>query len=282
MHHRVSPIRPRPAFAGLWLAGLLLPVIALAQQPVQQTERSPAFKPIGLYQLQLDGAIDESARIYHSAGLGTILVRSEQLSSYLELVPRGKSVNSFSPDSFFENADGSVDKLPNVQTIERGSFSLNGDLPSFTAEGRSVAFVKKPPLLGPQKRAELIDHDPTYGQRAKAHTPVEQYLTMLRNVDDDVEIKVFFGSWCSVCAEFVPHILSAEDALAESKVRFSYHGLPQNFDDAEANRLGVTSVPTGIIYRNGEEVGRASGYSWRFPTMSIVNALTGQARPEGR
>lgn len=273
------PSLPKLPYLRLVVAATALALSAGASaQQVRTAERSLTFKPIGLYQLELDGVLDKEARVYHSAGLGTILVRSPQISRIVELVPRGRQMQAFAEKSFFRNVDGTWEKLPNEQPLEVGSFDLNGDLASFTVEGRRVAFVKKPPLLGPQDRAGLIEHDPTYGERSKAYEPIAQYIDLLKRVDDEVEVRIFFGSWCSVCAEFVPHVLATEAALADSKVKFTYHGLPQSFDDAEAKKLGVTSVPTGIIFQNGEEVGRASGYSWQYPSMTVVNTLSGLKR----
>ncbi|MEM1247393.1 MAG: thioredoxin family protein [Acidobacteriota bacterium] len=274
--HLQLPVR-KAAFLLLFAAGSLAASGVTAQQ-VRTAERSVSFKPIGLYQLELDGVIDNEARIYHSAGLGTILVRSPQISRIVELVPRGRQMQAFADKSFFRNVDGTYEKLPNEEPIELGTFQLNGDLASFTVEGRRVAFVKKPHLLGPRDREGLIEHSPAYGERSKIYQPIAQYVDLLKRVEDEVEIRVFFGSWCSVCTEFVPHILATEAALAGTKVKFTYHGLPQNFDDAEAKKLGVTSVPTGIIFQNGEEVGRASGYSWQYPSMTVVNTLSGLKR----
>ncbi len=271
---RAPQIRVRLPLTALAAAGLLI-AGSLSAQQVRQAQRSPTFKPIGLYQLQLDGALDPGARIFHSAGLGTILVVSDQLSTVVELVPgRGKTFGAYSPDDFFRNVDGTYDKLPNVLPIEEGSFALNGDLPNFTVEGRRAEFTKKPPLLGSQQRAGLIEHDPTYGERSKLYSPIDQYIDMLKNVDEEVEVRIFFGSWCTVCAEFVPHILRVQETLSDTKVRFTFHGLPQSFDDPEAKKLKVTQVPTGIIFKGGEEIGRATGYSWQYPSMTIVNTLS--------
>ena len=277
----ISPVRhlTRSALKGsALLAIVLLFAPSASAQRVKQSERSPSFKPIGLYQLQLDGETDQAARIYHSSSLGTILIKSPELSTIVELIPRSNQFQAFAPNSFFENTDGTLDKLPNVQVIETGAFAMNDGLPVFQVEGRNGVFIKKPPLLGAQDRTGLIGHDPTYGQRSEMYQPVRQYLDILKNIEQDVEVKIFFGSWCSVCAEFVPHILSVQNALTGSKVTFTFHGLPQDFDDAEAKRMKVSSVPTGIIMQDGKEIGRATGYSWQFPSMTIANTLGGLKR----
>ena len=244
--------------------------VAAQQQPAETS-----FRQIGQYVLELDGAQVPDARIYHSPAFGTILLRTDQLSTVVELVPRGRRLQTYAPDDFFDNSDGTVDKRSSAKALETGAFELTANLPSFTVEGRSARFIEKPPLLGRQTRDGLLEHDPTYGYRANAFTPAADFLGRLEKVEDEIEIRVFFGSWCSVCAEFVPHILAVEEALAGSKVRFTYHGLTKRFDDPAAKELNVSSVPTGIIFKNGKEVRRASGYSWRYPSMTIHNALMG-------
>jgi hypothetical protein len=57
-------------------------------------------------------------------------------------------------------------------------------------------------------------------------------------------------------------------------VRFEYYGLPRRItEDAEARAMNISGVPTGIVYRDGREVGRISGNSWRTPEQAILEIL---------
>ena len=74
------------------------------------------------------------------------------------------------------------------------------------------------------------------------------------------------------------HIYAIAIGREQGDCALCHDGLPQNFEDAEAKKHGVSSVPTGVIFQNGEEVGRASGYSWQYPSMTVVNTLSGLKR----
>src|SRR6185312_12098973 len=54
-------------------------------------------------------------------------------------------------------------------------------------------------------------------------------------------------------------LLKVEDQVQNPKLRFEYFGLPRDFNDPEAKKAGIHSVPTGIVYVNGREAGRITG-----------------------
>jgi thiol-disulfide isomerase/thioredoxin len=159
-------------------------------------------------------------------------------------------------------------------------FQLVDQLPVFSFEGHGARFLLKPPMLGNFDRARLLTEDPGYGARAKEYQPIEVHIERLRAIQDPVVVRIYFGSWCSVCFEMMPHMVRIEEELKGSSVRFEYYGLPAGFDDPEAKRQNVGSVPTALVYRKGEEVGRLQGYSFSYPEMSIANLLSGIAVPD--
>jgi hypothetical protein len=85
-----------------------------------------------------------------------------------------------------------------------------------------------------------------------------------------------FGSWCSVCKQYLPRGLAVADALAGAPMQFEYFGLPLEdpWSTPEVKRLGVTSLPTAIVYRGDEEIGRFAGAEqWNRPEMRILEAV---------
>lgn len=256
---------------------------AAAQQPqaIPSTPVSPAFRQIGLYSLEMDGKLVADAAFFHSQASGTILIQTPQLSSIIELQPRGRVLLTHSADGFHRNRDGTLDRLPRAKPASSSTFELADSLPRFELEGHRFVVREKAPLLGPQTAASLIEHDPTYGQRAQLYQPQDQYLDVLRQVTEPMVVKVFLGTWCTVCSEMMPNVLRVDQELQGSKIRFEYYGIPRDYDDAEVKKLGVTSLPTGIVYVNGEELQRIVGYSWRFPDMSLHNLVLRSSSPTG-
>ena len=64
-----------------------------------------------------------------------------------------------------------------------------------------------------------------------------------------------------------------EEDLEGSNIRFEYYGLEPGYQEEEAKRMEIAAVPTGVIYVDGKEVGRAAGQSWRFPSLKILRAV---------
>ena len=260
---------------------LLGPVLVLAiptGSAAQGAPGDPSFRPFGTYDLVIDGAVVE-ADFFHSTVHGSILVRTPELSEWIELVPRGRQVALYPPAAIHRNVDGTYDKLPSPPPEPAGSFELVDDLPKFTVEGRTVTLARRPDLLGPYTAEQIMDHDGSYRTRADAYRPANpDFLSRIQSVQEPIVVRVFFGSWCSVCVEFLPHVFKVQELLDGSALRFEYYGIPEDFDDPDVKRLEVTSTPTGIVYAGEQEIGRITGYSWRFPEVSLHNTLAGAGK----
>lgn len=86
----------------------------------------------------------------------------------------------------------------------------------------------------------------------------ETFDTEVLNADKPVLVD-FYADWCGPCkmlAPVVADIAEASDAYTVCKI---------NVDDAPdiAARYGVMSIPTLIVFRNGEAVGRTVGVQSR-------------------
>ncbi len=66
----------------------------------------------------------------------------------------------------------------------------------------------------------------------------------------------FFASWCPHCRKMMP-IVEQIKMLLDGRVPVYQYDIDEN--EAEAGKAGVESVPTFIIYRDGEPVWRHSG-----------------------
>ncbi len=66
----------------------------------------------------------------------------------------------------------------------------------------------------------------------------------------------FYASWCPHCQKMMPVVEQVQELLQGTANVFQY-----DIDDnqAVADAQGVNSIPTFIIYRNGQEVWRQSG-----------------------
>ena len=179
----------------------------------------------------------------------------------------------FAAADFVEIEGGELEPIGGRSAKDIVPMRLVERAPSFTFDGVQYTVVPKPSLLGPQTSAQIIADDPYYGDAAKRFTPQPLYVEQLRAVETPTRVLMFFGSWCRNCHQWLPNIIRLEQLLEGSNIEFEYHGLPQGYADDLAESLNVKSVPYGIVFQNGKEVGRAAGPSWKIPTLALTQAL---------
>ncbi len=75
-------------------------------------------------------------------------------------------------------------------------------------------------------------------------------------IKEGVTIIDFFAEWCGPCRMLAPVLLEVAGELS-GEVRFAKLDIDKNHVTAKAHH--VTSVPTIILYRDGEEVNRLVG-----------------------
>jgi thioredoxin 1 len=73
----------------------------------------------------------------------------------------------------------------------------------------------------------------------------------------------FFAEWCGPCKMMEPFFKEASEEVTD--VKFA----KLNVDDVQevAGQFGVTSIPTMIVFENGKEVKRTTGF---LPKPKIV------------
>ena len=274
MMHKRSAV-----LAALALALLALPSSARAQGiPSDNVLRG--FQPSGEYVLMVNGK-PVGAEVYQNDRIPAILVMSSTLSSPVLLTPRAGTAETVHIMKVAKQRDGSVDLLADAVLAPLGQFQMAGENVGFTFEGRKVSLNPKPPLVGLRKGAELKQHNPQYVRKANTYTPNGAAIASLKKGPKPVRVRVFFGSWCPHCREHLPFMLKVEDQLQGSPVKFEYVGLqrpPEAWKDPEVKRLKVNGVPTGIVYRDGKEIGRITGESWGAPEIQLNKIVNGTAQ----
>lgn len=275
MTHRAS-IRFAP-FRCLALAGALL--LALPSLPA--LAQPPGAVAYGLdlddgMQLVIGGEVVEDAEIYRTQTPPAFMVMSPKLPAPILLKPRGGTVETLDIMRLARRPNGMWDVLQGATLKPQGRFRLDGGDVLFTVEDRSMKLVPKPPLLGAQEAADLKDYSSVYVHRAERYQPDPAAVSALREQDEPVEVKVYFGSWCPHCQRTVPNVVRLAEELEGSNVSFWFYGLPQGFgNEPEAKKHDVTAVPTAIVFVGGREVGRLKAESWVRPEREIRELVQG-------
>ena len=254
---------------GCWTA-LLLALAAVAPSGAA----SPAYKDferMGDYILEVGGEVHAGAEMYSSHSVRAILVVSSKLPTPVLLWPGNGSVDAVNLMGMAKRDNGHIDLLPNAVVGSYGSFELrDGTDVAFTAKGVEAVVKPKPALLGFQGLEGLTSHSPEYRVRADTYSPEDESLEALRGLSKEVRVQVYFGSWCPACGQMVPRIMKVAENLAGSKVKVEFYGLPREIGtDPRAKRYNVKSVPTGVVYVDGKEVGRITGNEWRSPEQAL-------------
>lgn len=256
------------------LAAALLSGVAASSQAQNGALRG--FQPDGTYALQVNGEPVPGARIFVLRAPAAILVVTSKLPAPVLLWPREGTVQSVQLLKVAEMDNGSVDLLPDYVLAQHGRFEVEGLDVHFTVGSTQAILGPKPPLLGLHGIDDLRSNDPAYRRGEEAYQPSAPIVEGLRGRAEEVRVRVFFGSWCPACKQMVPRIMSVAEALKGSKFTFEFYGLPHGFaGEPEATRYDIQSVPTGLVFVNGREIGRISGNNWKLPELALTQLLSG-------
>ncbi len=107
-----------------------------------------------------------------------------------------------------------------------------------------------------------LDDSPTCGkckQRLFTGEPVPLTSANFHSLVERSELPVvvdFWAGWCGPCKMMAPIFAEAAREL-ESRLRFAK--LDTEAEQALAGRFGIRSIPTLIVFRDGQEVARQPG-----------------------
>jgi thiol-disulfide isomerase/thioredoxin len=232
------------------------------------------FVPTGDFQLEVGGKVIEGAGIFLNQKVPAYLFLTTELSSPVLLLPRTGAVQTVSILKVAKRPDGSVDLLADAAFAPAGRFALEEGNVSFDFDGKRFFLKEKPPLLGLKSLDELLAYSADYGRLAREYAPAADALGVLAKETRDVKVRVFFGTWCPFCSRYLPRLLRVEEELDSSRVVIDYYGLPHDISsDPLAKQMKVSSVPTGVVYVNGKEVGRINGDAWQAPEKAIQRLI---------
>jgi thiol-disulfide isomerase/thioredoxin len=260
------------------LALVAVPFVASAQGVVPSDAVLRGFQPTGEFVLIVDGVPVPAAEIYQNDKLPGILILTSALESPVLLSPRTGQAETVKLMKVSKQKDGSVDLLADAVLSPLGQFTSEGENVSFAFKGKKVRLNSRPALLGVKSNADLKGYLPEYVRNARNYTPNAAAVADLKKLGTPVTVRVYFGSWCPHCRQHVPLLLKVEDQVQNPKLRFEYFGLPRDFNDPEAKKAGIHSVPTGIVYINGREAGRITGEGWTSPEVLLDRIVTGPAK----
>ncbi len=231
------------------------------------------FVPLSSLQAVGDGKKLDGEFFFSTTAKGSLLFVSDPLNFYLIISPREKKVFEVSKNDLIKEGDVYHIKAETVLK-ESGMVVENGDSLLIDLGDRKFFIKEKDPLLGFFSTDELLKKNKEYKYKASLYKFSTTLVEELKKFNKNVEVLVFFGSWCPFCARMMPKILRVAKELEGSRINFKFYGLPKNISgDAIAKKYGVTGVPTGLVIVEGDIIGRIQGRDWRIPELAIKKYL---------
>ena len=260
------------------IRALGLALVALAVLPGSITGQSDSlfqgFTLVDDFFLEVDGVEDKSAEVYFQRSIPAYLVLPTGVNSPLLIVPRSRAVQSVNLMKVTKQADGTLDLAADAAFASKGGFQLDGTTVRFDADGKSYALRDKPPLLGLHAAKGLEEYSKNYVNLAKRYTPSADAMSALAADQRDVHVRVYFGSWCPFCKQYLPRFVRVANENTNDKVKIDFYGLPTGISgDPVAKQMNINSVPTGVVFVDGKEVGRFSRNDWEAPEKAISKLL---------
>lgn len=137
-------------------------------------------------------------------------------------------------------------------------------------------------LVGRVSR-QMIEEQEEAWKTAIAHaSPDSATAKALAEVEPGAEITIYFGAWCSDCQRELPRFFKALDIAGDVPFTYELIGLDQFFqaDEVSQEPIDLPAVPTFVVTRDGEEVGRVVEKAPRGIEKDILALLRGEATGE--
>ena len=233
------------------------------------------FALVDDYVLEVEGRPSRGAALYSSSQTRALLIISQDLPAPVLLWPGSRRVETLQMLKVSRMPGGFAEVLPDPVIAVHEPFRVEPPDVRFSVEGVDAVLAPKPPLVGLRSFEEMIEHSSAYAERAQSYTPSSEALDSLRGSERTVRVRVFFGSWCPACGQMLPRLMRVTQELGEaSPIEVEYYGLPRGFaGEPEAEKYGITSVPSAVVFEGGAEIGRINGNEWRSPEQTLSKLI---------
>lgn len=138
---------------------------------------------------------------------------------------------------------------------------------------------KKPAhAVGETTRDWIVQHHPNWAAEHGAK-PNPAAAKSLAGVPPGARVDVYLGTWCPDSHREVTRFWRALDVAGDVPFAVEYVGLDRNFEagDVDLQKVNVVAVPTFVVIRDGEEVGRVVETSVEGIETDLGTLLRGEA-----
>lgn len=138
--------------------------------------------------------------------------------------------------------------------------------------------AEPPDFFGTVERQAILEHNADWSKAFEGASVDEDAASALAAVEPGARVAVYLGVWCPDCMREVPRFWRALDAAGEVPFEVEYVGLDRHFSagDVSIEGLDIEAIPTFIVYRDDEEVGRVVERSENSIESDLGALLSGE------
>ncbi len=238
------------------VVGVAFAATALSSTAVL-AEDGESWEEVAGLQLVLNDEVDGLARVFDSPDYQhQLVVPSGEVPAFV-LALKAQTVAQLPAESIaWTESDMPIPSTGDAADL--GMFFNDDGILSFDADAGHYVVQPEPPLVGTIAADVLAKHKPDYVHAAGKYKPDAESVAVLKAVKNPTTIKVFFGTWCSYCKHYLPHLMKAVEASGSDKFTIEYVGVSEDQSEP-ADLLGkhdVSLTPTFVVLQGGKELGR--------------------------
>lgn len=106
-------------------------------------------------------------------------------------------------------------------------------------------------------------------QTGAVHLDTASFDAALKSAGDLPVMVDFYADWCGPCKMAAPIV---EEMAEEYEGKAVIAKVDVDANNELAGRFGVMSIPTVIVFKNGEEVKRQTGFAGKQGFVSLLSA----------
>lgn len=228
-------------------------LLAIAAGPVSA---QTSWRPFQALKLYVSDETDAGAEVFTAAG--HFLVSPSASDLVFVLSPKEYTVHGVERSEIGELTAvdlGDKDDFVLVGVLEKQGATLKWE-----SDDARYALSHKPPLIGEISLAGLREHTDKYESDIQSYVPDADAVRGLAGVTEPTEIVVGFGTWCPICAEWLPRFMKSLEQADNDAISTTFVSINEDLNrPAELlEQYAIDGVPTFIVRRGGKEIGRVT------------------------
>lgn len=121
----------------------------------------------------------------------------------------------------------------------------------------------------------ILEQDRIYRIYADRYTPDSEALKKLNAIEDSVQLKVFFGSWCRESKKYIPGLIKTLQELNTAYIQAEFIAVDaqKKFPKAFLKKFDIKYIPTVVVLKGTVEAGRIEEIPQYLIETELVHIL---------